>query len=156
MISGNCILGTCCQNRRKCSLAKMVETVWIRTVQNMQNLWISKSWPSVAKMEIDTADNGPLRRNSTRFSSDFRVRLAANAATQPENVRECRHETGATTYFYNKERRGLKRKHCAVRFRYASGGRGQRLSTSTSFAAMKKKKKNISIDFRQSLDTFYI
>ena len=71
-------------------------------------------------------------KNSTRFSSDFRVRLAANAATQPENVRECRHETGATTYFYNKERRGLKRKHCAVRFRYASGGRGQRLSTSTS------------------------
>ena len=37
--------------------------------------------PSVAKMEIDTADNGPLRKNSTRFSSDFRVRLAANTAT---------------------------------------------------------------------------
>ena len=72
-------------------------------------------------------------KNSTRFSSDFRVRLAANAATanaatQPENIRECRHEAGR----YNKERKGLKRKHCAVRFRYASGGRGPRLSTSTS------------------------
>jgi hypothetical protein len=55
-------------------------------------------------------------KNSTRFSTDFRVRLAANAATanaatanaatQPENIRECRHEAGR----YNKERRGLKRK----------------------------------------------
>ena len=55
-------------------------------------------------------------KNPTRFSSDFRVRLAANAATanaatanaatQPENIRECRHEAGR----YNKERRGLKRK----------------------------------------------
>ena len=62
--------------------------------------------PSVAKMEIDTADNGPLRKNSTRFSSDFRVRLAANAATQPENVRECRHETGCYHLFLQQGAKG--------------------------------------------------
>ena len=72
MISGNVILVTCCQNRRKCSIAKLLETVWFWSGAKIcKACRYRKKVRSVGKIELDTADNGPLLKTRRVFLAIF-------------------------------------------------------------------------------------
>ena len=72
MISGNVILVTCCQNRRKCSIAKLLEIVWFWSGAKIcKACRYRKKVRSVAKIELDTADHGPLLKTRRVFLAIF-------------------------------------------------------------------------------------